>query len=491
MTGTSVKIHTSSAELRKTTVKENAKCLIICSLLAVATFQYGFDTTIINGFQAMQGFLRVFGEPSAVPGVFAIGTVFQQLITSLLQAGLICGSLIIGPFSTYFGRRATTFLASVIACISVTIQITVTSRSPIYVARLLMGIANGLYVNVIVLYISEVTPAHLRGATVSVYQVFTNLGTFTGAIVSNAFSTGTSKASYRVQLAILYAIPIWLAIYVIFIPESPRWLASSERYTEAERCLRRIRGGAYSEKEITEELFAIKESIRIERENSEFTDWRDIFKGTNLRRTLLCMASSSFHPASGINFVGHIHSFFQIAGQSKPFIDNMIVQACGFATAIASVPIIRTFGRRPILLTGFTLTTLSMFLVALLFTLAPHSSSAGKGMVAMVCLFNGAYGHIAWVIAGEIPSNKLRSYTFGLAMTVNFFFAWLTVFTLPYFINASELNWGPKIGWIWFPSNLVTLIFIYLALPETKGRTLEEIDELFMQHVPLRKFKGA
>ena len=92
------------------------------------------------------------------------------------------------------------------------------------------------------------------------------------------------------------------------------------------------------------------------------------------------------------NFHESIYSFFQIAGQSKPFIDNVIVQACGFATAIASVPIVPTFARKPILLTGFTLTTLSMFLVMLLYMLAPHNSSAGKGMVAMVCLFNGAYG---------------------------------------------------------------------------------------------------
>jgi len=90
----------------------------------------------------------------------------------------------------------------------------------------------------------------------------------------------------------------------------------------------------------------------------------------------------------------------------------------------------------------------------------------------------GMIATYAWVAGGEIPSQRLRSYTFGLAAAVGFFFGWLTSFTAPYFINPESLNWGPKYGYIWFPSCMVTLIWVYLFLPETKGRTLEEIDEM-------------
>jgi len=75
-------------------------------------------------------------------------------------------------------------------------------------------------------------------------------------------------------------------------------------------------------------------------------------------------------------------------------------------------------------------------------------------------------------------------------MTVGFFFAWLTAFTTPYFINTTALNWGAKVAWIWAPSNLITFIFIYLFLPETKGRGLEELDELFYSNIPARQFGG-
>lgn len=84
----------------------------------------------------------------------------------------------------------------------------------------------------------------------------------------------------------------------------------------------------------------------------------------------------------------------------------------------------------------------------------------------------------AWLAGGEIPSQRLRSYTFGLAAAVGFLAAWLTTFTAPYFINPDSLNWGPKYGYIWFPSAIIAAVWVYFFLPELKGRTLEEVDEM-------------
>lgn len=84
----------------------------------------------------------------------------------------------------------------------------------------------------------------------------------------------------------------------------------------------------------------------------------------------------------------------------------------------------------------------------------------------------------AWLAGGEIPSQRLRSYTFGLAAAIGFLGAWVTTFTAPYFINPESLNWGPKYGYIWFPSGVVSAVWVWFFLPELKGRTLEEIDEM-------------
>src|SRR5688572_10183044 len=82
----------------------------------------------------------------------------------------------------------------------------------------------------------------------------------------------------------------------------------------------------------------------------------------------------------------------------------------------------------------------------------------------------------SWLVAGEITSQRLRSYTFGFAAAAGFLGAWLITFTAPYFINPSALNWGPRYGYIWFPSCMISAAWVYFFLPEVKGRTLEEID---------------
>ncbi|KZO98335.1 MFS general substrate transporter [Calocera viscosa TUFC12733] len=387
MAGGYVGPSTAVAGLPQGTVWENLKCFIICLLVSIATFQYGFDTGIINGFQAMQGFLRVFGVPAASPpNTYVIQTTFQQLITSLLQLGLIIASAIMGPFSRYLGRKAGFIVASVLSLIAITIQELVTSQGPIYFARLLLGIANGMYVNLVVLYVSEASPSHLRGAFVAAYQAFNSGGGLIGSIINNAFKNDLTKHSYQYQLIILYIVPVWLIIYSFYLPESPRWLATRERNDAAHRALTRLRGTALNPEQINIELDSIKEAIRIEKEIESTANFFDIFKGTDLRRTILCCAATTLHAASGINFlVGYGTVFFQVAGETNAFVDTIILQTCGLVGALMGPFVARMFGRKTILIFGFSFTSATMFIVALLSTLSIHTNpAAGKSLVAMV-----------------------------------------------------------------------------------------------------------
>jgi SP family sugar:H+ symporter-like MFS transporter len=126
--------------------------------------------------------------------------------------------------------------------------------------------------------------------------------------------------------------------------------------------------------------------------------------------------------------------------------------------------------------------------------------------VVYICGYNGMIAAYAWLSGGEIPSQRLRSYTFGIASAVAFAGAWLATFTAPYFINPDALNWGPEYGtypyhltfmcesnarkgWIWGPSCFLTAIWVYFYLPEIKNRTLEEIDEMFEARLKARQFR--
>jgi hypothetical protein len=111
-----------------------------------------------------------------------------------------------------------------------------------------------------------------------------------------------------------------------------------------------------------------------------------------------------------------------------------------------------------------------------------HSTNSSQAIVGISVLYimgyNGMVSSYAWLCGGEFPSQRLRSFTFGIAASVGFFGAWLTTFTAPYFINPDALNWGPKYGYIWAPSCVIGALWTYFYLPEVKDRTFEEIDEM-------------
>ena len=178
----------------------------------------------------------------------------------------------------------------------------------------------------------------------------------------------------------------------------------------------------------------------------------------------------------------------------NPFAMSNILSAMGIlAIFFNSLIVVRYGRRRVIMMIGLAFCGILQLIIAVVYDKQPGTTSTGTVPVALTCIYmmsyNGMISTYAWLAGGEIPSQRLRSYTFGLAAAVGFLFAWLTTFTAPYFINPESLNWGPRYGYIWFPSCCVGAIWVFLFLPETKGRTLEEIDEMFEAGVPARKFR--
>jgi len=183
-----------------------------------------------------------------------------------------------------------------------------------------------------------------------------------------------------------------------------------------------------------------------------------------------------------------------MAKVSNPFAMSNVLSCIGIIAIIANSLIIVRFGnRRVLLMTGLLLCGILQIIIASVYHRKPGAKSTGTVIVALSCLYmfsyNGMIATYAWLAGGEIPTQRLRSHTFGLAAAVGFAGAWLTTFTAPYFINPQSLNWGPRYGYIWFPSCVVAATWVFFFLPEVKNRTLEEIDEMFEARLPARKFK--
>jgi len=156
--------------------------------------------------------------------------------------------------------------------------------------------------------------------------------------------------------------------------------------------------------------------------------------------------------------------------------------------------VVRYLDRRYILLIGSAACGLSQLAPAIAWSIAPNTVPTGDALVAFICLFTFFYtatAPYAWLAGGEMPSLLLRSATYGIGTAANFLGNWAGTFSAPYFINpASSPGFGATYGYIWAGSNAIVFIFVLFFLPETKDRTLEEIDEMFEAKVPSRKFKS-
>ncbi|KAL2134968.1 hypothetical protein VTI74DRAFT_10195 [Chaetomium olivicolor] len=180
----------------------------------------------------------------------------------------------------------------------------------------------------------------------------------------------------------------------------------------------------------------------------------DMFKNpTDRRRNILAICAVSLQAASGSMFIIAYKAYF--LGMSKvanPF-DN-ILSAMGILAIFFNSLIVVRYGRRRVIM------------------------MIGQVLVSFTCVCMVSY-------------NRLRSYTFGLAAAVGFLGAWLTTFTAPYFINTDSLNWGQRYGCIWFPSCAIAVLWVFFFLPETKGRTFEEIDVMFEARLPAKEVQKA
>ncbi|KAK3331515.1 MFS transporter [Apodospora peruviana] len=484
-----------SANPLKLDIRSHKKCVGICAVVTIASFQYGLDYALVGGFMAMPGFLRVFGYLDPVSGKWAIDPTVQQLISSLMTIGTFVGSLLVGPFSSRFGRRHGLWSATLMNFIATAIMIGTTNLGALYFSRFILGISVGWFLTFAQVYVNEAAPAHLRGIMFAVYQSQLSIGSIVGAAVDRGTHLMEGPEAYRIPLAVFFVAPTIQTIALFFFPESPRWLMTQGKEEAAKSALRRLRNKNISTAEFEAEFNEIRISTHEQMEQRHGKHlWLEMWRGRDRRRTLLSIAIICFHCANGSSWVNIYTTYFlNAAGVTEAFSYSVMVTCMGLTGALASAFVVRRLDRRLIVLIGVGACGLCQLAFAITWTVAPGSVAAAKCVIAFISLFTFfyvAYAPYAWLMGGEYPNNHLRAHTYGVATALNFLGNWLGVFTAPYFINPASLGWNAKYGYIWFGSNAILFVFTWFCIPETRDRTLEEIHEMFEANVPARKFKS-
>ncbi|KAI1340257.1 MFS monosaccharide transporter-like protein [Xylariaceae sp. FL0016] len=484
----------STTQQQPLAMRDHWKALCAVSLVSLSSFQYGLDFGIIGGLQAMIGFLQVFGfRDPTLPLGWNIDADRQQLIASLMVLGAFVSSSSAGFTAKYVGRKVSLWIACVGVFASTALMQATTAIGGIYAGRLIIGLANGLLMTHAQLYIQESLPGKYRGLGISMFTYWVSFGSLIGTIVDNFASKIISRQAYIIPLGIVHVVPGILTIGLFFIPESPRWLAAKGDFHGAERALQWLRPRGWS---VTEELEEMRTTLAAEAQLQSSIGYLDLFKNPiDRRRTVIAVLALTTQAASGAMFViSYGTYFFEIANVGNAFENSCILTGVGVAALLANAVIITRFGRRRVMMiSGFILCGIAQLVMAIVYTVDPMSPKAGKVLVGMSVIYIIAYNAMistyAWLSGGELSSQRLRSHTFGIATAIGFLGAWLTTFTAPYFINPTQLNWGPKYGYIWAGSCAISVAWIWFYLPEVKGRTLEEIDEMFEARVPARRFR--
>ncbi|KAI1626148.1 general substrate transporter [Exophiala viscosa] len=485
---------TPVARPRLTTIWEEKRIIAICLCIAFAQFQYGYDSAAVSGFQSMPGFLRVYGYPDPATTIgYNISTSVQRLIQSLMNVGGLAASIFVYSIGDRISRRTGLWIACLIGVIAISIQIASKHTGALYAGRLLLGLSNGFFIPYSVTYMSEVSPAHLRGSIVGMVVFQISLGALFGILVDNYTDVYLQRKSYEIPLGVMYIIPAFISVFIIFLPDTPRYYISRGQDDKAANSIRKTRG-ITDQARIAAEVADIKSTWLAEQELHNGVHLRDMIRGPDLRRTLISLGAAVGQTATGITFISGYSVYFYVQARiGSPFIWVMVGLALTLTANMASFPAMRYLSRRFLLLSTSIASTIFMLAMAIVYTKSTvGSDSAGKALVGISIVYTWFYGvgqgPVLWAVAAEVPSQRLRATTVGVAAGSNFVFGWLCQFCTPYFINPDSLNWGPKYGYIWGGSNAILTLWIFFFVPETKGRSLEQLDELFENRVPTWKF---
>lgn len=438
----------------------------VSAIAAIAGLLFGFDTGIVSG-------ALLFIEKD-----FVISTEMKEFIVSSVLLGAMFGSLFSGCLTDKFGRRRIMLIISALFIIGTFIASFATVVYPILIGRFFIGIAIGIGSYTAPLYIAEVSPSHLRGGLVSLNQLAITLGILCSFIINYSFTS--IDGSWRWMFGIGFIPAILLSIGMLFLPESPRWLIMTNQYEVANKTLQRLRNNSNVAAEINE----IKNSFTIRKLN-----FKEIFSPWVRPVLFLGAMLGLIQQVTGINtIIYYAPTIFQIAGFQNASSSILATVGLGIVNVLATIFAIiylDTLGRRPLLLTGLTGMCASLLGLSFAF----HTNAEMLRWFAIGCTFTYvicfafSLGAILWLFVSEIFPLEVRATAMGVAV----FSCWFWNF----FVSSTFLTLLHRLG----PSETFLLygilcvfsfVFCYLKAPETKGVTLEQIEENIRRRLPLR-----
>ncbi|KAL1412183.1 hypothetical protein Q8F55_003193 [Vanrija albida] len=506
--------HDDAYQLEHVEAPVTLKAYLTCAFGAFGGLFFGYDIGYMSGVMGMTYVIQLYtGKP--VPGpnasqaekdAFVLPSDMKSLITGILSAGTFFGAVIAGDLADYFGRRTTIIGGCLIFIVGVVLQTASHGWKLLVAGRLIAGFGVGFESAIVILYLSEIAPRKVRGALVSGYQFCITIGLLIASCVNYGTQNRMDTGSYRIPIAIQFFWAIILGGGLFFLPESPRFFVKRGRLDRAVNSLARIRGQPEDSQYIKDELKEIVANAEYEASlvptDSYWSSWAACFSGglrrpnSNLRLTILGTSLQMMQQLTGINFIFYFGTvFFQSLGTiSNPFLIGLITTLVNVCSTPISFWLIERFGRRPLLIYGAIGMFLCELIVGIAGTVKPNDPTVASAQIAFICIyiffFASTWGPGAWVIIGEIFPISIRSRGVGLSTASNWLWNCIIAVITPYLVDKDRGNLGSKVFFLWGGTCFLCIIFAYTLIWETKGLTLEQVDQMMEECGTARRSVG-
>ena len=445
--------------------------LFISLISAMGGLLFGYDWVVIGG---AKPFYEVFFDITGSPAM-------QGWVMGSAILGCLLGVMVSGSLSDRYGRKLLLAVSAAIFIIAAIGTGAADSISGFIFYRILGGIGIGIASNLSPMYIAEISPANVRGRFVSINQLTIVLGILAAQVVNwliaepvvageNILASWNGQMGWRWMFWACAVPAVIFFILIFFIPESPRWLAGKLRYERAETILTRIGGSSYAHDELEE----IKSTIQKDRTKVNF---RMLFEGRMPKILLIGVVIAAFQQWCGINVIfNYAQEIFAAAGYGvSDILFNIVVTGVtNVIFTFVGMYAVDRLGRRALLLFGAA----GLACIYAILGTCYYFHVTGIAVLCLVVLAIACYAMtlapIVWVVISEIFPTRIR----GMAMAVATFSLWTACFVLTYTFPLLNKGLG-SYGTFWLYGIICVLGFIFVKkmLPETKGKSLEEIEK--------------
>jgi sugar porter (SP) family MFS transporter len=435
---------------------------------------FGYDQGVISG---------------ALPLLQAdldLSTLESEIVTSWVTLGALFGALVAGGLADRIGRRRAAVAAGILFAAGALIEAVAPGAGVLTLGRVVTGLGVGFASVVAPLYAAEMAPKRLRGRFVSTYQLAITVGIFFAYLADDAL---TSSDRWRLMFALAVIPGVALVIGFIVMPESARWLLKIGRRDDARASLVKVDGPDLADSE----LARLESDLEAETREGQ-ASWGEVFSPMLRRALWVGIGLATFQQVTGINaIIYYANEIFAEAGfttaeqQAKATL--YAVGATNVLATFVAVAWVDRFGRRPLLFTGLVGMAVSLAAVGLSFAALENqpegatSTTVGGiitvfALVVFIASFAFSMGPIVWTIIAEIYPNRVRGRAMSVATAVN----WLAAFLVAQFFLSLVDTIGESTTFFMFSAFcVITYVFVWRYVPETKGHSLEEIQERWVK----------